>query len=215
MMLREHEKATVGAYQAVLPRATLLLVGCLLAATLASVARGATEPPANKGAARLPRVQLEGNYFAQGGHRFLVTGAHWVPAVTGLQWPLQWKPQEIEADFARMAQMGFNTVRFDLFWAWFEPRPGDYNPEAFAQLDYLITLAHRYQIYLHPTLLVGGEVGEAYWDVPWRHGRDLIRVDPGAAVLLSALASCAPGEVFEASDLSSMRLRTLPSQLAQ
>ena len=68
--------------------------------------------------------------------------------------------------------MGFNTVRLDLMWAWFEPRPGDYNPEAFAQFDALLALAHKYHIYLHPTLFVGGEVGEAYWDVPWRHGRD-------------------------------------------
>jgi endo-1,4-beta-mannosidase len=56
-------------------------------------------------------------------------------------------------------------------WAWFEPRPGDYNPVAFQQLDYLVSLAHKYQIYLHPSLFIGGEVGEAYWDVPWRHGR--------------------------------------------
>jgi endo-1,4-beta-mannosidase len=92
--------------------------------------------------------------------------------VAGLDWPVQWQPAEIAADFAAMAELGFNTVRFDLFWSWFEPRPGDYNPEAFAQLDYLISLAHQYHIYLHPTLFVGGEVGEAYWDVPWRQGRD-------------------------------------------
>ena len=70
-----------------------------------------------------------------------------------------------------MQKLGFNTLRLDLFWAWFEPRPGDYNPEAFRQLDSLILLAHRYQIYLHPTLFIGGEVGEVFWDVPWRHGR--------------------------------------------
>ena len=58
-----------------------------------------------------------------------------------------------------------------MVWAWFEPRPGDYNPVAFQQLDYLVSLAHKYQIYLHPSLFIGGEVGEAYWDVPWRHGR--------------------------------------------
>jgi endo-1,4-beta-mannosidase len=33
-------------------------------------------------------------------------------------------------------------------------------------------LAHKHHIYLHPTLFVGGEVGEAYWDVPWRLGRN-------------------------------------------
>lgn len=129
--------------------------------------------PGLTGAAeRLPQVTLDGNYFSRDGHRFLVLGVHWVPAVAGLQWPLQWDPKDIEADFARMAQLGSNTVRFDLFWAWFEPRPGEYNEQAFAQLDQLIALAHRYGLYLHPTLLVGGEVGEAYWDVPWRHGRN-------------------------------------------
>ncbi len=119
----------------------------------------------------LPPVTLYGNYFTRNGKRFLPVGAHWVPARAALQWPIQWDPQSIEADFAKMADLGFNTVRLDLFWAWFEPRPGDYNPQAFEQLDFLIRLAHKYAIYLHPALFIGGEVGEAYWDVPWRNGR--------------------------------------------
>ncbi len=123
-------------------------------------------------AASLPPVQLDGNYFSRDGHRFLVVGAHWVPAKAAMQWPLQWDPQDIAADFAQMERMGFNTVRLDLMWAWFEPRPGNYNPQAFEQFDQLIALAHKHHIYLHPTLFVGGEVGEAYWDVPWRLGRN-------------------------------------------
>jgi beta-galactosidase len=119
----------------------------------------------------LPAVTLDGHYFRREGRRFLPVGAHWVPAKAGLAWPVKWDPKDIEADFAKMHDLGFNTVRLDLFWAWFEPRPGDYNPAAFKQLDYLISLAHRYQLYLHPCLFVGGEVGEAYWDVAWRHGR--------------------------------------------
>jgi endo-1,4-beta-mannosidase len=119
----------------------------------------------------LDPVSLQGTYFTVKGRRFLPVGAHWVPAKAALQWPYQWDEQSIEADFVKMKDLGFNTVRFDLFWAWFEPRPGDYNPEAFAQLDFLIQLGHRYEIYLHPALFIGGEVGEAYWDVPWRHGR--------------------------------------------
>ena len=115
---------------------------------------------------------LDGNYFSRDGHRFLVVGAHWVPAKAAMQWPLQWDPQDIDADFAQMERMGFNTVRLDLMWAWFEPRPGNYNPQAFEQFDQLIALAHKHHIYLHPTLFVGGEVGEAYWDVPWRLGRN-------------------------------------------
>lgn len=123
-------------------------------------------------AAALPKASLDGNYFSRDGRNFLVVGAHWVPAKAAMQWPTQWDLKDVEADFAKMKELGFNTVRFDLMWAWFEPRPGDYNPEAFAQFDELIKLAKKYRIYLNPTLFVGGEVGEAYWDVPWRHGRD-------------------------------------------
>jgi len=119
----------------------------------------------------LDAVTLPGNYFSVNDHRFMPVGAHWVPAKTGLEWPYRWDPVDIEADFAKMQDLGFNIVRFDLFWAWFEPRPGDYNPAAFEQFDVLIQLAHKYQIHLHPTLFIGGEVGEAYWDVPWRQGR--------------------------------------------
>ena len=121
--------------------------------------------------AKLPQVSLDGNYFSRDGHRFIPVGAHWVPAKAGMQWPVQWDPKDIEADFAKMHELGYNLVRFDVLWAWVEPRPGDYNSEAFKQIDFLISLAHKYQIYLHPSLFIGGEVGEAYWDVPWRHGR--------------------------------------------
>jgi endo-1,4-beta-mannosidase len=132
---------------------------------------------------RLPAVHLDGNYFSRDGKRFIPVGANWVPAKAAMQWPTQWDPKAVEADFARMHELGFNTIRLDFVWAWIEPRPGDYNPEAFRVLDSLIALAHRYQIYLHPCLLIGGEVGEAYWDVPYRQGRhphsdpDMLRIE--------------------------------------
>lgn len=119
----------------------------------------------------LSPVSLVGTYFEKNNKPFIPVGAHWVPAKAALQWPYQWDAADIEADFSKMKDLGFNTVRFDLFWAWFEPRPGDYNPLAFEQLDFFVKLAHQYDIYLHPTFFIGGEVGEAFWDVPWRHGR--------------------------------------------
>jgi endo-1,4-beta-mannosidase len=142
-----------------------------------------TDPTSEK----LAKVSLKGAYFSANGKRFLPIGTNWVPAQAAMQWPLRWDPKSVEADFARMHELGINTVRFDLIWAWFEPRPGDYNPEAFRQLDYLISLAHRYHIYLHPMLLIGGEVGEAYWDVPYRQGRhphadpDMLRLETDLA----------------------------------
>ena len=131
----------------------------------------------------LSAVRLDGNYFSRDGHRFIPVGANWVPAVKAMQWPTEWDPKAIEADFARMHELGFNTIRLDFVWAWIEPRPGDYNPDAFRAIDFLISLAHRYQIYLHPELLIGGEVGEAFWDVPYRQGRhphsdpDMLRIE--------------------------------------
>ncbi|MGB2678447.1 MAG: beta-galactosidase [Candidatus Acidiferrum sp.] len=136
-----------------------------------SVTAPAQDAPKSGVGAKLPAVRIDGNYFSAEGKRFLAVGAHWVPAKAAMQWPVQWDPKDIEADFAKMHELGYNITRFDMLWAWFEPRPGDYNPVAFEQLDYLVTLAHKYKIYLHPSLFIGGEVGEAYWDVPWRHGR--------------------------------------------
>ncbi|HEY3311025.1 MAG TPA: beta-galactosidase [Anaerolineales bacterium] len=126
---------------------------------------------ANPEATGISPVSLKRTYFFKENRPFLPVGAHWVPAKAALQWPYQWDEQDIEADFAKMKELGFNTVRFDLFWAWFEPRPGDYNQTAFEQFDFLIRLGYKYGLYLHPTLFVGGEVGEAFWDVPWRNGR--------------------------------------------
>ena len=120
----------------------------------------------------LPAVRLAGNYFERGGKRFVPVGVNWVPAKAAMQWPYQWDPAAVEADFAQMHELGVNTVRLDLVWAWLEPRPNDFNPEAFRELDFLTRMANRYKIYLHPMLLTGGEVGEAYWDVPYRNGRD-------------------------------------------
>ena len=144
-----------------------LLVGVVISLALATRAQE-TKPQATT---KLSPVHLDGAYFSAGGKRFLPMGAHWVPAKTAMQWNVDWDPKDIETDFAKMHELGYTIVRFDVMWPWFEPRPGDYNPVAFQQLDYLVSLANKYKIYLHPSLFIGGEVGEAYWDVPWRLGR--------------------------------------------
>ncbi|MGA9595422.1 MAG: beta-galactosidase, partial [Acidimicrobiia bacterium] len=136
----------------------------------------------------LTPVSLTGRYAVRDGRPFIPIGAHWVPAVEALSWPLEWNEESIEADFQTMKDLGYNIVRIDLFWAWFEPRPGSFNEEAFSQIDHLIELCHRFEIYLHPTLFIGGEVGEAYWDVPWRDGRHP-HADPEMLRLQAAHAS--------------------------
>jgi endo-1,4-beta-mannosidase len=146
-----------------------------------------SSPSSKASESRLPEVHLDGTYFVRNGKRFLPVGAHWVPARAAMEWPTEWDPKDIEADFAKMHELGYSIVRLDMLWAWFEPRPGDYNSTAFQQLDYLVSLAHKYQIYLHPSLFIGGEVGEAWWDVPWRLGRhphsdaDMLRLESNLA----------------------------------
>ena len=160
----------------------LLYVGVSAGAAKPGAPVDQAQASSSSGESKLPAVHLDGNYFSRDGHRFIPVGANWVPAKAAMQWPTQWDPKAIEADFARMHEMGFNTIRLDFVWAWIEPRPGDYNPEAFRAIDFLISLAHRYHIYLHPCLLIGGEVGEAFWDVPYRQGRhphsdpDMLRI---------------------------------------
>jgi len=144
-----------------------LLVGAVISLALPTRAQE-TKPQETT---KLSPVHLDGAYFSAGGKRFLPMGAHWVPAKAAMQWNVDWDPKDIETDFAKMHELGYSIVRFDVMWPWFEPRPGDYNPVAFQQLDYLVSLANKYKIYLHPSLFIGGEVGEAYWDVPWRLGR--------------------------------------------
>jgi len=119
----------------------------------------------------LTPVTLAGNYFANANGRFIPVGVNWVPARAAMQTPFEWEEAAIQADFARMKQMNINFLRFDLVWQWVEPRPGQYNPKAFAQFDFLVKLAHQYEIYLNPALFAGGEVGDAWWELPWRQGR--------------------------------------------
>ena len=164
-----------------------LLLGLVISAVLSSPGIAQSTEAKQTSQARLPEVRVDGTYFVRNGKRFIPVGAHWVPAKAAMEWPTEWDPKDIEADFAKMHELGYSIVRFDMLWAWFEPRPGDYNPVAFQQLDYFVSLAHKYQIYLHPSLFIGGEVGEAFWDVPWRLGRhphadpDMLRLETNLA----------------------------------
>jgi hypothetical protein len=59
---------------------------------------------------KLPSVTLKGTYFSTQHERIIPVGAHWVPAVTALEWTQIWDEASIEADFAKMKDLGFNAV---------------------------------------------------------------------------------------------------------
>jgi endo-1,4-beta-mannosidase len=107
----------------------------------------------------------------RGGRSTIPVGAHLV-VPEGPDWPWRVGAEAFDRQFARMAEAGLDTVRIDLLWAAVEPEPGRYDEAHLAVLDQVLEAARRHGLSLHPTLFVGGEVGDATWDVPWRDGRN-------------------------------------------
>ncbi len=70
-----------------------------------------------------------------------------------------------------MAAAGLDAVRIDLLWQAIEPQPGRYDERHLRQLDAIFDAARRHGLLVHPALFIGGEVGDAFWDVPWRGER--------------------------------------------
>jgi Cellulase (glycosyl hydrolase family 5) len=110
------------------------------------------------------------HYLARAGRPILPVGAHFVP-VEGPDWPWRVGPEVFDRAFQSMAQAGLDAVRIDLFWQAIEPEEGRFDPHHLEQLDRILEAARRHGLWLHPTPFIGGEVGDAFWDVPWREGR--------------------------------------------
>ncbi len=109
------------------------------------------------------------HYLRRGGRSIVPVGAHYVP-IQGPDWPWRVDAEEFDVAFAAMAAAGLDTVRIDLLWAAVEPEPGRLDEAHLDVLDDVLEAARRHGLLLHPTFLIGGEVGDAYWDVPWRGG---------------------------------------------
>lgn len=114
--------------------------------------------------------QRGSHYLTAAGRPILPVGAHFVPT-EGPDWPWRVGPEAFDRAFESMASIGLNAVRIDLLWAAVEPEPSSYNDDHLRQLDAIVAAARRHGLWLHPTLFIGGQVGDAYWDVGWRQGR--------------------------------------------
>ena len=118
----------------------------------------------------LPAVRTGQHYLRAGEGSVLPVGVHFVP-VEGPDWPWRVDESAFDSAFAQMAAAGMRTVRIDLLWSAIEPEPGRYDEEHLKRLDAVLESARRHGLWLHPTFFIGGEVGDAFWDVPWRDGR--------------------------------------------
>lgn len=116
-------------------------------------------------------VRTGRHFLTRSGRAVVPVGAHFVPT-SGPDWPWRESVATFDAAFARMAASGLTTVRIDLLWAAIEPLPGSLDEGHLAVLDQILAAAERHGLSFHPTLFVGGEVGDAYWDLPWAQGRN-------------------------------------------
>ena len=126
-------------------------------------------------------VQRGRHYLRVDGRATLPVGAHVVPPA-GPDWPWRVGAEAFERAFTDMAALGLDAARIDLLWAALEPAAGTFDETHLRVLDRVLEHARRLGIRLHPTLFTGGEVGDAYWDVPWRAGRHP-HADPGMRAL--------------------------------
>src|SRR5215475_9620129 len=134
----------------------------------------------------VPRLG-DNHYLSVSGRPLLPVGAHFVP-VQGPDWPWRVGPDAFDQAFAAMAALGLNSVRIDVLWAAVEPEPSRYDEDHLRQLDAILASARRHGLWIHPALFIGGEVGDAYWDVEWRNGRHP-HADPDMRELQAAHAA--------------------------
>ena len=133
-------------------------------------ASGRTAPGGAAPGGGEPRIAQGPRLLRVGTRSIIPVGAHVVPP-EGPDWPWRVGPEAFDRAFAAMAALGLDVARIDLMWAAVEPEPGRYDEKHLRVLDEILGSARRRGIRLHPTLFVGGEVGDAYWDIPWRAGR--------------------------------------------
>lgn len=130
------------------------------------------------------------HFLCREGRAFVPVGTHVVPR-SGPDWARRVGADAFEEAFAQLASLGLDTARIDVLWAAVEPEPGRYDEGHLKVLDDILAAARRHGVLLHPALFVGGEVGDAYWDLPWREGRnphtdvDLLRAQVAQARMLA------------------------------
>lgn len=117
------------------------------------------------------RVRTGHHFLRSGGRSIVPVGTHFVPS-SGPDWPWRVGADTFDAAFAAIAGAGLNAVRIDLLWAAMEPQQGHLDEAHLEVLDEIVDAAARHGLWIHPTFFIGGEVGDAYWDIPWASGRN-------------------------------------------
>lgn len=117
-------------------------------------------------------------------------GVNYWPRSSAMSWWRRFDAVEIEEDFARIAEAGFDSVRIFALWEDFQPDPGRVSLRVLDRLVEVAEIARSSGLALLPTLFTGHMSG-ANWIPPWAVDP---KADPGPFPLVSggAVVSGAP-----------------------
>jgi len=118
------------------------------------------------------RFSVENGRLQRDGEPFVAIGFNYQPSHAGCHLWLDWDGERIEADLRAIAERGFNTIRFFVMWADFEPQPGHYAPAAIERLRSFVRTASEHDLACLPSLLTLWMNGMVF-DLAWRSGRSL------------------------------------------
>jgi hypothetical protein len=118
-------------------------------------------------------MKIKNRFYTTKNETFQAIGFNYHPSKAGCRlFADKWDPVEVAKDFQKIKSLGFNTIRFFLFWQIFEPERKNYNQAAFLKLTEFVRIAREEGIFLIPTMINGWMSGVCF-DVPWRQGRCL------------------------------------------
>jgi endo-1,4-beta-mannosidase len=132
--------------------------------------------------------------------RFLVGVNYWPRSSAMAMWS-RFDAGEIDEDFAHMAALGLDIVRFFLTWEMFQPGPEDISNSALRDFEILIERANARGLRVMPTLFCGHMSGVNWmpeWTLEARETRSRFRTISGGRVTRRAIADFYTGELLEA-----------------
>src|SRR6185437_8758890 len=128
-------------------------------------------------------------------------GVNYWPAATAMGWWSSFDPVEVEADFARIAASGLDSVRVFLTWEDFQPTPGLVDREMLARLLVVAAVAAGLGLALIPTLFTGHMSG-VNWIPPWAlGGSEETLASASSPAAGSFTAGCATGTAIRWSEM--------------
>jgi endo-1,4-beta-mannosidase len=96
-------------------------------------------------------------------------GINYWPARTAMGWWNSFDRAEVAANFAKLSDAGFDSVRIFLTWEDFQPTPTQVDPTSVENLVTTLDVAHAAGLRVMPTLFTGHMSG-VNWIPPWALG---------------------------------------------